>query len=93
MLRKHDDLDQFEIGDWCFINNDTYIWLLCPSNMNKDGDMVCLPIYKLVKTDDRHSWEWNGNYAEPTLSPSILNYGEKEPRWHGFLRNGKLETC
>ena len=94
MLRKHDDLDKFEIGDWCFVNNDTRIWLLCPSQVDEHGDLVNLPVH-LSGTHSAASWEWDGNREAPTLSPSILNHGRAgEPaRWHGFLRAGKLVTC
>lgn len=34
-------------------------------------------------------WQWDGNEDRPTLSPSILSPGS----WHGYLRNGRLESC
>lgn len=40
-------------------------------------------------------WEWNGSKESPTLTPSILHWGngKKEPAtWHGFLTDGKLIT-
>lgn len=69
MLRKHDDLDQFEIGDWCFINDDTRIWLLCPSQADPKGDLVNLPVCILGAPSVGTVWEWDGNHEAPTLSP------------------------
>lgn len=89
-LRK--DLDDFDTngqkGDWCFVNDDTYICL-------QWGDehflgTVVLPI-KPVPEHPAH-WDWNGNRESPTLSPSIL-VNPSKPLWHGFLRDGKLETA
>src|SRR5688500_12069211 len=35
------------------------------------------------------SWEWDGNWDAPTLSPSVHHVGH----WHGWLRNGIWESC
>jgi hypothetical protein len=38
------------------------------------------------------SWEFNGNYDRPTLSPSILS-SKDDPadRCHSFIRDGRIE--
>lgn len=41
-------------------------------------------------------WEWNGNKEKPSLSPSILHWGngKNQPAtWHGYLMDGKLVTA
>lgn len=37
----------------------------------------------------RHSWQLSGTKEKPTLTPS-LNWIE---HWHGYLRDGRLESC
>jgi hypothetical protein len=34
-------------------------------------------------------WGWDGNEDKPTLTPSIHALNQ----WHGYLRNGRLESC
>lgn len=50
-------------------------------------------------------WDRTGDdFASMTLSPSIFHYARvddptqphgyrREPHWHGFLRNGVMESC
>ena len=59
------------------------------SRAKEQGDVVSCPL-----SGGAHPvWQWDGNREAPTLSPSILVYnGDHSERWHGFLRNGKLET-
>jgi len=35
------------------------------------------------------SWDWDGNWEAPTLSPSVHHVGH----WHGWLRAGIWESC
>ena len=39
--------------------------------------------------DKKHSWALSGTHDKPTLSPSLNWVGV----WHGFLRDGRLESC
>jgi Family of unknown function (DUF6527) len=39
----------------------------------------------------RKVWNWDGNEAAPTLSPSVHCVGVG-CGWHGFIRNGMLES-
>ena len=72
-----------------------------------DGDrgLAILPVFdqsedepdemtvQRTNTHGQACWEWNGSKATPTLSPSILHWGDdkgKPATWHGFLRDGKL---
>lgn len=93
MLLK--DLDDFDAnakkGDWCFLNDDTYIAIKFGDDTYKE--MTILPIAPI---QDKAHWQWDGNKEAPTLSPSILVWGdgrENPPTWHGFLRAGKLEIA
>lgn len=40
----------------------------------------------------RPCWAYNGDPERPTFSPS-LNYPDKTPRCHLFLRDGRVEYC
>lgn len=89
------DLDQFDRegtkGDWCFINDDEYIAIRYGDEAFK-GTCV-LPIRP---HDGKASWNWDGNREAPTLSPSILIWGDgrdKPATWHGYMRSGKLEMA
>ena len=83
MLRKDfEDLDtNGAVGDWCFMNDDTYICV-------RFGPDPMLDVAVLPLTGPK-SWSWDGNREAPTLSPSIQVLPN---RWHGYLRNGRLET-
>lgn len=46
-----------------------------------------------VESDDpnRPSWTWNGDFHNPTFSPSMLvNQSYPEQRCHSFVENGKI---
>lgn len=95
LLKDFDDFEaNAQIGDWAFLNDDAYIAVRL-----HDGEFgICiLPIAKNSETPSKQKpWDWNGNKDAPTLSPSILHWGngrEQPATWHGFLRDGKLETA
>ena len=51
-----------------------------------------------VGEGDGPRWTWNGDFVNPTFSPSIRvrwDHGEQqEPRCcHSFVRNGNIEFC
>lgn len=70
------------------------LWHVLPS-----GDMGCIPIEPIPdpvrphlmhgNPPKLHSWTWDGNEEKPTLQPSVWLKG----RWHGYFRNGRMETC
>lgn len=77
-------------GDWCFINDDTYIFIQYGDDNFKE---VCIiPI--AINPTEKRQWKWNGNRELPTLTPSILVHPVKDWTigWHGFLTDGKLVT-
>ena len=101
MALRHDwdDLDAHgQEGDWCFILSDTVMVLRFGDSVD---DVAMLRVYRerrnpatLAREDTHPTWEWTGSRETPTLLPSILVHGDEgQPdRWHGYLRDGKLET-
>lgn len=57
----------------------------------------------ISQTKSEGVWKWDGNQNKPTLSPSIKTEctipGETPDKnktveiWHGYMRNGRLESC
>jgi hypothetical protein len=86
-IRKNfaDLAENGQVGDWCFTNEDSFLWLRYPDG-SECGDLVHLPISRDPQAT--RGWFWNGDREAPTLEPSINVIG----KWHGFLRAGKLET-
>lgn len=94
------DLDEFDrvskVGDWCFVNGETHIAIRLGEDFMKS---VCiLPILKNGSIRDAIgiSWTWNGSKEFPTLNPSILHWGNGKSSpatWHGYMKNGILESC
>jgi hypothetical protein len=86
-----DNFDDLQVGDWCFINDETYIGIRMG-----EGEMDCCILPIKPKSDPNFAyWNWNGSKELPTLTPSILHWGKgrKEPAtWHGYLTDGKLVT-
>jgi len=37
-------------------------------------------------------WNWDGNMAAPTVTPSILQSG-LSCKWHGYLTAGEFRSC
>lgn len=66
--------------------SDGYILFVCPCGC---GSLSNLPIKTGEKT--AHSWSWDGNETQPTLSPSIRQMiGCK---YHGHLIQGVWSFC
>lgn len=86
--------DEFEenghLGDWCFVDHDTAIWLNIPY---PDDKVVFTSIRLRIRfrkpIPSPATWGWNGNKEKPTLEPSINTIGI----WHGWLRDGNLVTA
>jgi len=90
LLKNLDDLEtNGKKGDWCFIKDDTYIGIQYGEDIF--SGMIVLPISAF---GDSRNWKWDGNKEAPTISPSILVHpNEVTKGWHGWLRNGMLETA
>ena len=95
---------QATIGPDGIRRRDSYIALRF---LDGDRGLAILPIalewpaepgetYESVSYTNIHGqacWEWNGSKDRPTLSPSILHWGDGKDQpatWHGFLRDGQL---
>lgn len=87
----HDLSENGKQGDWCFINEDTYICIKWGSGPD---DICVLPI-----ADTEHQkaiWDWDGNREAPTLTghvgtDSIRVFTAKDITLaHFFMRAGKL---
>ena len=91
-LSNLDDLDtNGHKGDWCFLRDDTFIAIRYGEDAFKD--LVIIPVAEKIMQGKPH-WQWDGNKESPTISPSILVHAVEgwTDGWHGYLRNGKLET-
>jgi hypothetical protein len=67
-----------------------YIWAKLPG-----GGFCSLPIAINEKPAESPSWIWDGNGERPTLSPSVWHAPRTAAtyEWHGFIRNGRMESC
>lgn len=75
--------DEVRRGDVEFTEADDgqrHMWLVCPGC----ATLTVLALRPLQAGKTGHSWEWNGDTAAPTLTPSIHHVG----CWHGWLRAG-----
>lgn len=66
-------------------DGETGIAFRCPCGCGKEGYLPIRP------QDIGPSWEFDGNDASPTVSPSVLFTGGC--KWHGWLRNGEWVSC
>lgn len=65
------------------MGGDTCIHVMLPGST-----FIALPIQRGSAPGNR-IWGWDGNEETPTLTPSIHTIGH----WHGFLTNGRLNSC
>jgi hypothetical protein len=99
MLRKDflDVSDNGQVGDWCFINDDTYI--VIKFSDDPDNGICVLPI-KDAPNHPTNRWDWDGNREAPTLTghngtDSIKVWNGKSGAeyveyGHFFMKAGKL---
>lgn len=88
------DSDLFYAGDapeklvppGAFTYDGRYFTYVCPCGCKLAG---MLRVGLSEKPDETPSWTFDGNYANPTLHPSINHIGH----WHGWLRNGWWEQA
>ena len=81
-------------GDFCFwhVSPDgqfAYMAFICPCGAAHTPKHDSIPVKQGEKQE--HSWAWDGNHDQPTLSPSIHRTGDCG--WHGYLRNGVWSTA
>jgi hypothetical protein len=70
----------------CFTYDGDFITYKCPCGC---GSIGTLRADLNQKPADTPSWIFDGNYAQPTLTPSVHHVGH----WHGWLRNGWWEQA
>ena len=80
--RKVQSIEQ--VGDFTFDDDYRHIYIWVPGMSGPDA----IPINRGHAPGPR-TWGWNGDTERPTLHPSIL----APDQWHGFLRDGRLESC
>lgn len=89
------DLETFDRdgqpGDWCFTTSQSEKPYIAVRLTAAQDGVAIIPIRPpdAAPEPGRGEWEWDGNREAPTLSPSILHHSE--PKWHGYLRAGRLE--
>lgn len=84
------------IGDFCYDEHKQYLYIVLP---NKNGEfnrdaagraaLDAIGISRAHVNLPPTVWQWDGNVEKPTLSPSIDVHGH----WHGYLRDGVLQSC
>lgn len=99
LFKDWDDLNvNGQMGDWCFFEGSDGLEYFgfrhpAPNNYAPEiahefrGELTHIPITIGMKKPN--AWLWDGNRESPTISPSVDVVGV----WHGFIRNGKLETA
>lgn len=87
--RRVADYDTMERpGDFYFapvqgLGGETCLHAILPG-----GAFICIAVKRGCSSDPR-VWQWDGNEERPTLHPSIDCHGA----WHGWLRDGRFESC
>ena len=65
-----------------------------PDGVTVQGQIIYCPGCKGGHMLDSR-WTFNGDYAKPTFSPSLLVNGSQtnknQPRCHSFVRNGQIQ--
>jgi hypothetical protein len=95
------DIDELQIGDWCFMSGpgiapDVTVPYIAVRFLDGDNGFAILPISPVPNARTVHgqaTWQWNGSKDAPSLTPSILHWGNgrKQPAtWHGYLERGVL---
>jgi hypothetical protein len=72
-------------GDFCYDEKYEHIYIVLPG---LHGQPDALRIQRGEPGGER-VWGWDGNVANPTLTPSI----EWKGHWHGHMTNGRLVSC
>lgn len=67
------------------------VWFKCPKRKNLDCGPLVLAGKTNLKRDPNGQnggiaqWDWNGDRAAPTLTPSVNCHG----CWHGYIEGGR----
>lgn len=63
-------------------------WYVCPCGCGGLGPITVGNGFK-PKSDGYATWQWNGSFDKPTLTPSVHHVGH----WHGWLTDGVWKSC
>jgi hypothetical protein len=72
-------------GDWFNDLENGEMWIHIPG----DGP---LPWPYVKPLDSGACWHWDGNEERPSLTPSLHLKAGGETIWHGWFREGRLES-
>lgn len=79
----------FSITTGAVANGAQHFIFWCPGCKRPHAYVITAPF-----RPDSHVWTFDGNYAAPSLSPSLLIYpAGDQPRCHLFVRGGHIEFC
>lgn len=90
-------------GDYYFVDGDSPFqnpilapgnkrptWMVYVDNRGSHGHVALFP----HKQNNGASWQWDGNWEAPTLSPSIHSQyemdGQTHTHWHGWIKGGVI---
>lgn len=81
-------------GEWAWVVNEKgadpfYLAFGCPCDGVCGTDVSNLIAVSRDDTGDPHQWHWDGDWDNPTLSPSIQR--KSGCNWHGFMTKGILQ--
>lgn len=76
------------LGDWWVNTEKGEVWIMMPYDFDGEvcGAVVCWPYGYALGNGSQ--WRFSGTPENPTLQPS-LNW---ENTWHGYFKNGRLES-
>ena len=83
-ILKIDRSNNYIFEDAVTVEEATHLFVMLPDRTPGE-----LPIRGKATQPNGDSWEWDGNFESPTVTPSI----DATPGWHGWLRNGKMVTA
>lgn len=76
-----------KVGDFKFSEDRDHIYIWVPGMSGPDAIRITRDHATYARASS--IWLWDGSEDKPTLSPSIHAPGQ----WHGFLTNGRLQSC
>lgn len=79
-------------GEWAWVvmeegADPAFLVYGCPCGNNCQVTNCIIPV---VRVKEPKSWEWDGDWDAPTLSPSIQRRIQCD--WHGYLTKGVFES-
>ena len=95
--------EDWRIGNFWFSHCGGYLWIFLPDESDeatylpgrkrKEYVLHRCPLRGHCNPDERVQWTWNGDREKPELKPSIHIFTSHGTIWHGFIRDGQIESC